>query len=196
LGFSNVCTLPTITPAPGLDWPSVDESWSGMVAGFGSTQSLDKDPHSDSHSLREKTGGKPKHVLVVEDNESDVFLIREALQATGMSLSVHLAKDGEQAVHFFDRAEASTDAPCPALVLLDINLPKLPGGEVLKYLRQLSRCAATRVLVVSTSDSYYDRENMMKLGANGYFRKPSRYEEFMKLSDVVKVLLNNPLPDD
>jgi len=113
-----------------------------------------------------------------------------------MSLSIHLAKDGEQAVHFLDRVEASTDAPCPALVLLDINLPKLHGGEVLKHLRRRSRYAATRVLVVSTSDSRHDRENMMNLGANGYFRKPSVYEEFMKLSDVVRTMLSNPLPED
>ncbi len=106
-----------------------------------------------------------------------------------MSLSIHLAKDGEQAVHFLDEAESSADAPCPALVVLDINLPKVQGGEVLRHLRELSRCESTKVLVVSTSDSARDRNKMMKLGANGYFRKPSQYDEFMKLSDVVKTLL-------
>ncbi|MFL6447685.1 MAG: response regulator [Bryobacteraceae bacterium] len=130
-------------------------------------------------------------MLVVEDNESDVYLIREALEATGLSLSVHLARDGEQAVHFLDRSEADADAPCPTLILLDINLPKLHGGEVLKHLRQLPRCAKTVVLVVSTAASAYDRERMMNLGANGYFRKPSHYEEFMKLSDVVRNLLSD-----
>jgi DNA-binding response OmpR family regulator len=126
---------------------------------------------------------------VVEDNDSDVFLIREALTATGMSLSVHLAKDGEQAVHFLDEAENSADAPCPALVVLDINLPKVQGADVLRHMRELARCEKTKVLVVSTSDSTQDRSKMMKLGANGYFRKPSQYDEFMKLSDVVKALL-------
>jgi CheY-like chemotaxis protein len=128
-------------------------------------------------------------VLVVEDNESDVFLIKEALQATGLALSTQLAKDGEQAIRLLDEIECSADAPCPDLVVLDINLPKLHGGEVLKHLRQLSKCAATTVLVVSTSDSNQDREKMMNLGANGYFRKPSQYEEFMKLSTLVQSLL-------
>jgi len=128
-------------------------------------------------------------VLVVEDNESDVFLIREALEATGMSLTVYVAKDGEQAVRLLDELESGTDAPCPTLVVLDINLPKVQGGEVLKHLRQLSKCVDTRVLVVSTSNSLQDREKMMSLGANGYFRKPSGYEEFMKLSDVVRTML-------
>ena len=132
------------------------------------------------------------HVLVVEDNDSDIFLIREALAATGMVLSVHLAKDGEQAVRFLDKAEHTADAPCPALVLLDINLPKLQGGDVLRHLRELSRCERTKVLVVSTAASTQDRDRMIKLGANGYFRKPSRYDDFMKLSDVVKAMLAPP----
>lgn len=130
------------------------------------------------------------HILVVEDNDSDVFLIREALTATKIPLSVHLAKDGEQAIRFLDEAENSADAPCPALVVLDINLPKLQGGDVLRHMRDLSRCERTKVLVVSTSDSTQDRNKMMTLGANDYFRKPSQYDEFMKLSEVVKALLN------
>jgi len=133
---------------------------------------------------------------VVEDNESDVFLIREALEITGMALSIHLAKDGEQAVRFLQEAEASTDAPCPDLIVLDINLPKVQGGEVLSYLRQLPRCGQTRVLVVSTADSVQEKTRMMNLGANDYFRKPSHYDQFMKLSDVVKALLQKTLEQE
>jgi two-component system, chemotaxis family, response regulator Rcp1 len=133
-------------------------------------------------------------VLVVEDNEADVFLIQEALSKTGLSLSVHFARDGEQAVSFLTETDANQDAPCPDLLVLDINLPKLDGGEVLKHLRQLPRCAGTRVLVVSTSDSSRDRQRMTGLGANGYFRKPSQYDQFMKLSDVVKTFLTE-IPD-
>lgn len=126
---------------------------------------------------------------MVEDNDSDIFLIREALAATGMPLSVHVAKDGEQAVRFLDRVGDSEDAPCPALILLDINLPKVQGGDVLRHVRELSTCERTKVLIVSTAASTQDRDRMMKLGANGYFRKPSRYDDFMKLSDVVKAML-------
>jgi len=126
---------------------------------------------------------------VVEDNESDIFLIREALANTGISLSIHVARDGEEAVHFLDEAESSTDAPRPDLVVLDINLPKLQGGDVLKHLRQLPKCGGASVLVVSTSGSAKDRDMMMNLGANGYFRKPSQYDQFMKLSGVAKAFL-------
>jgi len=119
-----------------------------------------------------------------------VYLIREALAWTGMPLSVHLANDGEQAIHFLEEMDTSSDTPCPELVVLDINLPKLEGGEVLRYIRQLPKCGGTRVLVVSTSDSIQDRERMMSLGANGYFRKPSEYDQFMRLSGVVLTLLD------
>lgn len=119
-----------------------------------------------------------------------MYLIREALAGTGMRLSVHLAYDGEQAIQFLEQMDTSSDAPCPELVVLDINLPKLEGGEVLRYIRQLPKCGGTRVLVVSTSDSIEDRERMMSLGANGYFRKPSEYDKFMRLSGVVLTMLD------
>jgi two-component system, chemotaxis family, response regulator Rcp1 len=133
-------------------------------------------------------------VLIVDDNESDVFLIQEAMEATRLPLTLHIANDGEQAIRFFDRVDGHADMPCPALVILDINLPKRHGGEVLKHMRQSRKCADALVLVVSTSDSAKDREQMTSLGANGYFRKPSRYDEFMKLGDIVRGLLSGPAP--
>jgi DNA-binding response OmpR family regulator len=74
---------------------------------------------------------------------------------------------------FFDRADSDPAAPCPTLVLLDINLPRKHGGEVLKYVRNSRKCRNVVVIAVSSSDSPRDREDMMKLGASGYFRKPS-----------------------
>jgi chemotaxis family two-component system response regulator Rcp1 len=133
-------------------------------------------------------------VLIVDDNESDVFLIQEAIGSTRLQLTLHIAKDGEQAIRFFDRADAHPEMPCPSLVILDINLPKKQGGEVLKHMRQSPKCAHALVLVVSTSDSAKDREQMTNLGADGYFRKPSQYDEFMKLGDIVKGLLGGPAP--
>lgn len=128
-------------------------------------------------------------MLIVDDNESDAFLIQEAIGATRLPLTLHVAKDGEQAIRFFDRADAHPELPCPALVLLDINLPKMQGDLVLKYMRHSRRCANALVVAVSTSDSERDRRGMTDLGANGYFRKPSTYDEFMKLGGIVKALL-------
>jgi two-component system, chemotaxis family, response regulator Rcp1 len=106
-------------------------------------------------------------------NESDVFLIQEAIGATRLPVAFYVAEHGEQAVRFFDRADAQPDLPCPALIILDINLPKKQGGDVLKHMRLSRRRADALVIAVSTSDSARDREQMRNLGADGYFRKPS-----------------------
>ena len=100
-----------------------------------------------------------------------------------------MVKDGEQAVRFFDHADRDDAAPCPVLVILDINLPRKHGGEVLQHIRKSRRGGHGLVIAISTSSSARDREDMTKLGANGYFHKPSGYGEFMKLGDMVKELL-------
>jgi DNA-binding response OmpR family regulator len=82
----------------------------------------------------------------------------------------------------------------PDLVILDINLPRKSGREVLRALRQSPNCGRTPVLVVTSSDSQRDRDEMANLGASLYFRKPSDYNEFMKLGDVVKTLLAKERP--
>jgi two-component system, chemotaxis family, response regulator Rcp1 len=128
-------------------------------------------------------------VLIVEDNESDVFLIQRALERAKIFCVLHVAKDGEQAAQFFDQADADRSGPCPNVVILDINLPKRLGSDVLKHMRQSRRCGAAHVIVVTTSDSPRDREQMLGLGANAYFKKPSDFDEFMKLGHLVKSIV-------
>src|SRR5262249_8915338 len=139
----------------------------------------------------EMTAKAARLILVVEDNAADIFLIREAITASGINAGVHCLRDGEQAIRFLDDADRDVSAPCPNLVILDINLPKRHGTEVLRHLRQSSRCGNTPVIVVSTSDSARDREESMKRGATGYFRKPSEFDEFLKLGDVIRELFPN-----
>jgi len=78
------------------------------------------------------------------------------------------------------------------MVILDLNLPKKPGREVLQRMRQSPRCSNATVVVVTSSDSQKDREDVATLGASAYFRKPSEYDSFMKLGDLVKRLLAFP----
>lgn len=78
---------------------------------------------------------------------------------------------------------------CPDLVLLDLNLPKKDGIEVLRHMRKSAACQNTRVLIVTSSDSTGDRESVKALGLDGYFRKPSVYAEFMKLGSMIRELL-------
>ena len=110
-------------------------------------------------------------MLVAEDNRADLFLIREALAP--LDVELHVAGDGEEAIRYLARVEADPEALCPDLVILDINLPKRNGNEVLKALRSNARCGQIPVLVVTTSDLQRDREMMDGLGTQGYFRKPS-----------------------
>jgi DNA-binding response OmpR family regulator len=129
------------------------------------------------------------HILIVEDNEADVFLIQEAIEAKKLRLALHFVRDGEKAIRYFDETDGDASLPCPSLVILDINLPKKQGGDVLRHMRQSRRCANALVIAVSTSDSVRDRKQMTDLGANEYFRKPSEYAAFMRLGDIVKGLL-------
>jgi two-component system, chemotaxis family, response regulator Rcp1 len=159
------------------------------MAESGSNPNPDADRHSASRSPCEGKGAQPCQILIAEDNKSDVFLIRQALQKSGLDAQIHVTDDGEKTVRFFDQADADPKAPCPRLILLDINMPRYKGGDILRKLRASSRCKDALVLVVTSSDSQQDREEMEALGANGYFRKPSEFSEFMKLGHVVCDLL-------
>lgn len=130
---------------------------------------------------------------MVEDNKADVFLIREAIESA-LDAEIQVLYDGDKAIRFFDQINCDGSAPCPDLVILDINLPKKHGGHVLSHIRK-SRCAGALVLVVTSSNSAEDREEMERQGADAYFRKPSDYEEFMQLGEIVKELLGGmPAP--
>lgn len=154
----------------------------------GSNREPDEVQPSVSPSRSGETAKKPRTILIVEDNRADVFLIRESLEAAHVDADLHVVSDGEKAIRFFQQAELDA-GPCPDLVLLDINIPKRQGRDVLKRLRQSGRCANALVLVVTSSDSAHDREEMIELGAKGYFRKPSDYRNFLELGDLVKAML-------
>jgi two-component system, chemotaxis family, response regulator Rcp1 len=155
----------------------------------GSNPNPDKALISASQSLSSDESRRQRHILIVEDNKADIALIRKALRHGRVSAELHDLDDGEKAIKFFEKADAHPEAPCPDLVLLDINMPRYKGGEILRRLRASPRCGKSLVLVVTSSDSERDREEMDSLGANGYFRKPSDFDEFMKLGQLVKELL-------
>lgn len=129
----------------------------------------------------------------MEDHKADVFLIREAIEMACVDADLHVVHDGHAATRFFDAADADENAPCPDLVLLDLNLPKKSGDDVLRHLRKTTRSRDAQVLVVTSSDSPQDRETMASLEVAGYFRKPSDYSEFLKLGPLVKSLLTDPV---
>lgn len=97
--------------------------------------------------------------------------------------------DGEKAIQFFDRIDASQKEQCPAVLILDLNLPKKTGVEVLTHLRQSKRCAHMAVAVVSSSDTANDRRIVAELGAKTYIRKPSTFDEFLAIGGAIRNLL-------
>jgi len=94
-------------------------------------------------------GVSPLHILIAEDNKSDVFLIQWPLKTSDVDAQVHIADDGEKALRFFQRTDADTTAPCPDLILLDINMPRYKGEDTLRKLRASLRCKNALVLVVT-----------------------------------------------
>ncbi len=115
-------------------------------------------------------------------------MVREAIRLENLPIELHIASDGQRAIEFIAHSEKDPDSPCPHLLLLDINLPKVDGFEVLRRLRASDRCKKVPVLMISSSDSPSDRSQAAALGA-GYFRKPPSYDEFLKLGAVLKKLL-------
>ena len=138
--------------------------------------------------IEETTGSEVLQVLVIEDNPSDVYLIRSALACCGLTMNITVLTDGEKATHFFDEVDQNPAIKPPQLVILDLNLPRKHGTEVLEHMRLSSRSQKASVIVISSSDLQWEQEKVSKLGADAYFRKPSEFAEFLKLGDVVRQL--------
>lgn len=125
----------------------------------------------------------------MEDNRADIMLLREALTLHALPASLHILDNGEHAIHFIDDVDRGKE-PCPQLVILDLNLPRKTGKEVLIYMRQ-SRCFA-HVPVLIASSSAVDEKEMERLGGDAYFQKPTDYEAFMKVGATIRSLLRLP----
>lgn len=175
----------------GLVWPSVDGSWIDTMGESGSNPSPGRDQPSASPSHSEDQTAQRPCILIIEDNSADVFLIRAAIKAANIDADIHIVKDGEQAIRFFDNVDNDDAAPYPGLVVLDINLPRISGGEVLQHMRKSRRCNKALVIAISSSDYPRDRQNMENLGVSAYFHKPSEYEGFMKLGLIIKERLRS-----
>ncbi|HEY1756928.1 MAG TPA: response regulator [Bryobacteraceae bacterium] len=129
-------------------------------------------------------------VLLVEDNPADAILVEEALSEAQVDCGLRIVGDGSKALEFIGRVETGQER-CPDLVLLDLNLPRLSGGEVLERLRTSPSCHSVKVLIVTSSNAASDRERAMALGATDYFRKPSTLTQFLELGPKVRQMLDS-----
>jgi two-component system, chemotaxis family, response regulator Rcp1 len=128
-------------------------------------------------------------ILVIEDNSSDVFLLKRALnQQTVLFALTHLAK-GDQALAFIRREGAYRDAPIPDLILVDLNLSKYNGEDILRKIREAKHLTRALVCVWSSSESRRDRARIMDLGVAQFVTKPAGLDQFLEIGKLIKDLL-------
>jgi chemotaxis family two-component system response regulator Rcp1 len=120
-------------------------------------------------------------LLLVEDNPGDVRLTEEAFRRVNDSVRLHVAADGVEAMSFLRRAGPYARVPRPVLILLDLNLPKLDGREVLSLIKADEQLKTIPVLVLTMSDAPADVRNSYQAQANCYLKKPLSLEEFQDL---------------
>jgi CheY-like chemotaxis protein len=118
-------------------------------------------------------------VLLVEDDEGDVLMTREAFEFYKLRNPLHVVSDGVQALEFLRRTGPFADAPRPGMILLDVNLPRLSGLEVLAELKQDPDLMLIPVVMLTTSQADEDILRSYKLHANAYVTKPVDFENFI-----------------
>jgi CheY-like chemotaxis protein len=131
------------------------------------------------------------YILLVEDNAPDVYLIQEALREHKIDCDVKVLSDGEQVEEWLQAFQRSEDEVCPDLVLLDLNLPKVNGLELLSRFRALEKCRDVPIAVLTSSDSPEDRARAEAGGADRYLWKPFTLDEFLEIGRIVKQLLGS-----
>ena len=124
---------------------------------------------------------KPIDILLVEDDPGDVLMTREALAQHKVVNNLHVVSDGVEATKFLRREEGYEDAPRPGLVLLDLNLPRKDGREVLADVKADPDLCDIPIVVLTTSSSDEDILRSYKLHANAYVTKPVDFNRFVEI---------------
>lgn len=125
--------------------------------------------------------GRTKEVLLVEDSAGDVRLMREAFHAANPAIQLHVASDGMEAMAFLMHEGCHIHARQPDLILLDLNLPKMDGREVLAQIKKDDRLKTIPTVILTTSDAEADIAESYQLQANCYLTKPVQLDAFEAL---------------
>ena len=135
---------------------------------------------------REVMNGKPIEVLLVDDDPQDVDLTLEVMEMAKVRLSINVVGDGKQAMTYLKKEGDYTDVKRPDLILLDLNMPKMNGHEVLARLKNEDDLKSIPVVVLTTSSSQEDIASTYNGGANCYVTKPVGLDEFQKVVEAVE----------
>jgi CheY-like chemotaxis protein len=124
---------------------------------------------------------RPIEILLVEDDEADVVLTSEALEASKVLNNMHVARNGEEALRFLRREGEHDGSPRPDIVLLDLNLPRLDGREVLAQIKSDPELRRIPIVVLTTSEAEEDVVRSYDLHANAYVTKPVDFDRFLQV---------------
>ena len=124
----------------------------------------------------------------MEDNVGDARLIREALENSEISGELVVITNGQRAIDFIDEMDNGSSL-CPDLAIIDLNLPKRPGTDVVLRMRASSKCKHVPVVVLTSSDNQRDRETARRIGVSRYILKPARLSEILELEVVFREIL-------
>jgi CheY-like chemotaxis protein len=130
--------------------------------------------------------GRPIEILLVEDSPSDTDLTVEALAAAKVTNRLSIVEDGVQAMEFLHRQGQYAQAPRPDLILLDLNLPRKDGREVLAEIRSDQKLTSIPVVVLTTSQAEQDVLRAYTLHANCYITKPVDFQQFLEVIEAIE----------
>lgn len=128
--------------------------------------------------------GKPSDILLVEDDDNDVFLIQRAFGRLNLPHSLQVVTNGEEAINYLEGKAPYNDLECypiPALILLDLKLPRKSGLEVLAWIRQQPQLKRLLVVVLTASRETPDINKAYEIGANSYLVKPVNFHDFLEM---------------
>lgn len=133
-------------------------------------------------------------VLLVEDDPGDVVLTREGLATSTLSLNLHVVDNGEKAVDFLDRRSPYAAVPRPDLVILDLNLPRLNGFEVLAHIKANDSLKDIPVVVLTTSKAKTDADRSTEIGADCFLSKPPDFGGFARVVKSIEAFWSALVP--
>ncbi len=129
---------------------------------------------------------KPIDILLVEDNPADIRLTQEAFKETRIPNNLHIVRDGAEALAFLQQQNQYAGAPRPDLILLDLNLPKKDGREVLTIVKQMPELKRIPIVILTTSKTEEDINQTYEHHANCYITKPADLDEFLNVIKTIE----------
>lgn len=127
------------------------------------------------------TGDNPAEILLAEDNPGDVMLTKKALKQGKLANNLHVVADGVEAMRYLRQEAEYADAPRPDLILLDLNMPRKDGKEVLADIGEENELSRIPVVVLTSSESEADIARSYELSANAYLTKPVDFDGFVEI---------------